>query len=400
MHLGHLNFSRPGQTTWVTHLKIVQLVYEYPQPHGPGGDLRNLSINAALSRLGAVTIVSARNALPRELPRLRRKKSRIEAAFAPETIASLVAQVEASAPDLIVIEGVLLSDIMLRLIDRGHRVILDMHNVESALQRQTDCMKRGMLAPLRYRKRWRAAFAADRHLAAAAQRVWVCSEDDAALLRQLCQAELPIDVVPNPIPPWCHGVGSLAARPTTPHALYVGHLSYPPNVAAVHRLLERIMPALTREVPDMHLHLCGHTPSARVREISQNRSDVTLTANPAQIAPHYQRAAFTMIPLNAGGGTRLKVLEALAMGLPMIATTKAVEGIAVENEKTFLQAESDADFVMAARRLISEPELCAALASAGRRFVYDNYGPDVIDAAIAQAVTSLPAAHQIERQAG
>lgn len=381
-------------------MKIVQLVYEYPQLHSSGADLRNLSNNAGLSRLGEVNIVTARDAFAKDLPQLPRKKSHIEADFSSEQIAAVVAQVEASAPDLVVVEGVLLSDIMLRLIDRGHHVILDMHNVESVLQRQTDTLKRGVFAPLRYRKRWRAAFAADQNLAAAAHRVWVCSQDDAALLQQLCQVTLPVDVVPNPIPHWCHTIEAAAARPAQPHVLFVGHLSYPPNVAAAHRLAERIMPALTAKFPTMHLELCGRAPSARIRTLCQNRADITLTANPAQIAPFYQRAAFTMIPLNAGGGTRLKVLEALAMGLPIIATAKAVEGIPIEDGKTFLRAESDADFVRAATRLLAEPELGAALAQAGRRFVCENYGPDVIDAAIAQSIANLPAAQKIERQAG
>ncbi len=123
-----------------------------------------------------------------------------------------------------------------------------------------------------------------------------------------------------------------------------------------------------------------------MRKLAKNRPGVTLVGDPPSLRSFYSGATVALIPLTEGGGTRLKVLEAMAVGLPVIATAKAVEGLAIVPDHAFLLAETDADFVDALGRLGKDKGLRTKLAENGRKYVFERHSQMTVDQAVCSAV--------------
>lgn len=353
---------------------------------GSGAILRNHALLGALSRLGHVTQIAMDDHIPRDL-RMRREENRVAVALPDAVLDRIEARIAQLEPDLVIVEGVYLAQIADRLMAAGHRLALDMHNVESLLREETGRARRGWLAPLLYNRRWQLARARESSLAQAAQLVMTCSECDARRITAL--ADLPsVHVVPNPIPAWCLDVEPPPLRADGVfNALYVGYLSYFPNFTAAKRLARSILPRLRQVLPNAELTIAGRNPIPQITAMAARLDWVSLYADPPDLAPLYAQASCALIPLTEGGGTRLKVLEAMAVGRPVIATAKAVEGLGLVDGKTYLAAECDQDFVSGCLRLARSPCLQDELVRRGREAVLDRYGPDAFFAALSAALS-------------
>ncbi|WP_187971256.1 glycosyltransferase family 4 protein [Aquibium microcysteis] len=308
------------------------------------------------------------------------------AALDPGDVAGLVEAARAGRPDFILFEGVALLDAM-REVRRALpqvKIVVDFHNLEGPLYRDVRLAR--LAAPVRpfarllLLRRLRAAAAADREAVRIADSVWTCSERDAAAVRAMGEARA-VPVVPNPIPSWCGTAGAWAERGAGRRVLFVGHLGYAPNRRAVDELVGAIMPALRQHFADAELHVGGRAPRERQARLLGAHGH-RLTADPPDMAPLYRDAAAAVMPLRQGGGTRIKALEALAVGCPVVATAKAVEGLALEDGRHFLRAETTGDFVSALSQLFQDRDLGRRLAAEGRRFVHETHG----DAARSQSV--------------
>ncbi len=366
-------------------MKIVHVVFEAPHAHSSGAALRNRAIGVSLAGLGRLSTIIVQERLPGSKQHPKRRWSYVEARLPDALTAQLADEIGRLDPDLVVVDGIFLADIAHRLLDAGRRVVVDMHNVESALLRETNLARRGWRARLFYGPRWRRAERAEARIAGTSAGLWVCSERDEHLLRGLVGSGAPMAVVPNPVPDWCTGAPPVAGS-GPPVALFVGHLAYRPNLHAAERLIARIQPQMRAAFPDARMLICGRAPGARLRALADATYGVELIGDPAELAPIYARASVALVPLTEGGGTRLKILEALAVGLPVVATAKAVEGLELAPGRTYLAAETDAQFVAAVRRLEDEPELRPRLAGAGREVVERLHSQAALDRAVARAL--------------
>lgn len=367
-------------------MRFIHIVPERPLPTGSGAQLRACAISSALAARGEVVTIVVADILAGAGLRAGRRKSFIEADLPEGVLAEILSFASPTPADTVVVEGVYLSAVARILVSRGMRVILDAHNVESDLLRQTDLARHPILARLQHRGRWRMAAEAERSLLHEVSAVWACSAMDADQLRRLSPRSAPVHVVPNPVPGW-----SLAApqrpRPDGIDALFVGHLGYRPNIIAARRLARHILPILRRSDPRARLTLAGRAPAASLRKaLERAPPDLALVADPVDLAPLYSQATMTLMPLSEGGGTRIKALEAMAAGLPVIASAKAVEGLGLVPGREYLAAESDAEFAEAALRLGKTPALREDLADRARIFAVGKHGPSAIEDAVAAAL--------------
>ncbi|RYZ40946.1 MAG: glycosyltransferase, partial [Myxococcaceae bacterium] len=158
--------------------------------------------------------------------------------------------------------------------------------------------------------------------------------------------------------------------------VFVGSMDWWPNEDAVLRLAREVWPLVSSELAPGRLMVVGRSPSASVRALENER--LVVTGSVPSVAPHLARALATAIPLRAGSGTRLKVLEAAAAGVPVVATRLAVEGLPMVEGEDVLLAESPQEFADALRRLRNDPDLCKKLAMNARRlaetFAWEGIG--------------------------
>lgn len=193
------------------------------------------------------------------------------------------------------------------------------------------------------------------------------SDAEAGTLRQM-GVKRPISVVPNGVNAPAQPLPETAER----SALFVGTLEYPPNADAARWLAEEIMPRVWAKEPNVRLRVAGfRCPGDLERTLRDKGIDVV--ENPPDITPLYRSAAIALAPLRAGGGTRLKILEALALGRPVVATQIGAEGLGLEDGKTVLLGEDPKAIATQILRLLDDQELRAELTANGRALVADNY---------------------------
>jgi polysaccharide biosynthesis protein PslH len=291
----------------------------------------------------------------------------------------LIAKIDLIRPDYVVFEGVPLlhAVIAVRRAFPSLKLIADFHNVESNLFKQFQIMRLPVvlrfLSLIVFTRNIRKAASADRALMSAVDNIWVCSEQDAVLTQKI-STEKPIYIVPNPVPSWCAEREPVVKRDNR-EILFVGHLGYKPNKNAVKELCKDIMPLLGQTQPDATLHVAGRSPGRKLAHMIK-AAGARLTGNPLDLNPIYKHAAVTAIPLRSGGGTRIKVIEALAVGLPVVATAKAVEGLGLENGTHYLAAETGNEFAIAIERVLTDKKLAKHLAETGQEMVFKRYGPE------------------------
>jgi glycosyltransferase involved in cell wall biosynthesis len=154
--------------------------------------------------------------------------------------------------------------------------------------------------------------------------------------------------------------------------VFTGSMDWYPNEDAITYFIDAILPELRREVPGLTLAVVGRDPSERLRAVCA-AAGVDVTGTVPDVRPHVAEATVYVVPLRIGGGTRLKIFEALAMGKAVVSTRVGAEGLPIVSGQHFLQADSPADFARAVVTLLKDPGRRRALGLAGRRLVEERY---------------------------
>jgi glycosyltransferase involved in cell wall biosynthesis len=155
----------------------------------------------------------------------------------------------------------------------------------------------------------------------------------------------------------------------------VGNMAYPPNRDGIRFFCDRVLPHIRAAVPDVRLTAVGQDPPAELND-RMPPGLITLTGFVDSVVPHYQSAALAVVPLRAGSGVRGKILEAMALGRPVVSTSIGCEGLDVAHGKHILIADSPSDFAACVARLLHEPRLCQQLAECGRQYAEGQHNWD------------------------
>jgi glycosyltransferase involved in cell wall biosynthesis len=162
--------------------------------------------------------------------------------------------------------------------------------------------------------------------------------------------------------------------------LFVGNLGYLPNAVGARWLCDEVVPKLG----PVRVVLAGSGPTPGTEALA-SRPGVTVVADPPTVTPYYRAATVAVVPVRAGGGTRIKVLEAFAHGCPVVSTAAGAEGLPVTDGEHLLLADSADDFAAACRRLLADPNLGAALAQRAKS-VADRFEWEPVAAGLSRLV--------------
>jgi sugar transferase (PEP-CTERM/EpsH1 system associated) len=159
--------------------------------------------------------------------------------------------------------------------------------------------------------------------------------------------------------------------------VFVGSLDWLANQDAVQHCVEDIMPLVRRLLPDVRLTLVGRNPTPAIRALD-GRDGIAVTGTVPDVTPYVREAAVFLVPLRVGGGSRLKILEALAMGRAVVSTSVGAEGLDVEDGRHLVIADAPHDFARAVADLAGDPDRRRRLGEQGRRLVEERYGWDAL----------------------
>jgi glycosyltransferase involved in cell wall biosynthesis len=165
--------------------------------------------------------------------------------------------------------------------------------------------------------------------------------------------------------------------------LLVGNLHYRPNVDAVVYFRDELLPLIQAEIPDVRLLVVGDCPPEKLRGLAGPA--IQLAGHLVSVLPAYGESALCIVPLRAGGGTRLKILEAMALGRPVVSTSAGCEGLAVSHGEHLLVGDTPQAFADHVVALLRDPTRAQQLARQARALAEDRYSWD----AIAEKLLSL-----------
>jgi len=245
-------------------------------------------------------------------------------------------------------------------------IVYDDHNAEYVLQ------ERAFRSDLRQPSRahaaaysfvqWRRLRRCEAAICRRADRVVACSAADATALQRIVPGLL-VHVVPNGV-----DTATYQPQPVPPVAslVFTGKMDFRPNVDAALWLVGDILPRIRQAWPEVTLALVGQRPGPAVARLAREPG-VTVTGRVDDVRPYIAGAAVYVAPLRMGGGTRLKLLEAMAMGAAIVSTRLGAEGLPVEAGRHLLLADDAADFANAVLSLLSDPAQRSALGREAHR---------------------------------
>jgi glycosyltransferase involved in cell wall biosynthesis len=205
--------------------------------------------------------------------------------------------------------------------------------------------------------------------------ITMVSEQDAAITRELVRGQRPVDVSPNGVDTALFTPGLAEPQPDT--LVFGGALRYEANLEAMQYFLKDVYRLIKQQRPTVQLHITGPTDSANLAALAMDES-VTLTGFVDDVRPVVARAWVSIAPILSGGGTRLKILESMALGTPVVSTSKGAEGLDVVDGEHLLIADTPEQFAAHTVQLLRDAGLRRLLADRARRLVEERYNWDEI----------------------
>lgn len=272
---------------------------------------------------------------------------------------------ETWSPDVIQMEFHVMTQYRPALASSTAPVVLTQHEPGSAASRETVALHRGVMRAIQWldARAWRRF---ERRALAAVDAVVTFTEcDRREVLRVQPVASVTCIPLATEVPSQ-----PLSAAGARPSIVFIGNFVHPPNVDAATRLVVDIFPRLEHSHPESILYIVGEGPPREL--VRHSRRRVIVAGRVPDVTPYLDAATVIAVPIRMGGGIRVKVLEALAAGKAVVASSRALEGLGVVDGEQALVAETDAEFADAIGRLLADRELRVALARRARQWACVN----------------------------
>ncbi|MBA6044758.1 glycosyltransferase family 4 protein [Pseudomonas sp. 1079] len=269
------------------------------------------------------------------------------------------------------------------LVRKSQPFVLTEHNVESALGAATyDRLPSWALPFIRY-DQWRY-MRWERRVMRQATQVVAVTDSDAQVMQGI--AGKPVPVVVNGVD--CDHFAAAHPDPSTRRVLFLGNYEYAPNVDAIEWALDEILPKVWERCPDARMSVCGFGMPGSWSERWQDPRIEWQGFVPNLLSLQSSCSVF-LAPLRHGGGSKLKVLEALAAGLPLASTEQGVSGLDLVDGLDYLAGQTAADLANAVVRLLQFPAAAAPMGEAGRAYVRRAHDWSVAASQLEQVYASL-----------
>lgn len=249
----------------------------------------------------------------------------------------------------------------------GPRAVLFQHNVEAIIWQRHASVAKDPVRRWYFREQWRRMKHFEAEECRRFDRVIAVSEADAAAIRSEYGVE-DVRSVPTGVDLEYFTAPASSAREGS-ELLFVGSMDWMPNEDGIRWFAESVFGRVRARVPDATLTIVGRTPSEKLRNLAERSPGMRLTGTVPDVRPYLARARICVVPLRIGGGTRIKIYEAMAMGIPVVSTTIGAEGLPLAHGEQLLLADTQEEQAEAIVRLLSSPEEAGRLAANALQFV-------------------------------
>jgi glycosyltransferase involved in cell wall biosynthesis len=211
---------------------------------------------------------------------------------------------------------------------------------------------------------------AERHYVNLADHVLAVSETDRKYFANYADAAK-ITVIPTGVDVDYFQPSAQEQNPS--RLVFTGSMDWLPNEDAIEYYAQSILPILRREIPQVELCVVGRKPTQRLQALAARNPGIVVTGEVDDIRPHVHGSSVYVVPLRIGGGTRIKIFEAMAMGKAVVSTPIGAEGLPVQHDKNIVLAESPAEFAGQVTRLLKDRNERERIGKAARELVEQNY---------------------------
>ena len=388
-------------------MNLLFLTPSLPHPATQGADIRNWGIISSLSKNHRISLVTfanqsgrisktlskccstikitktpKRNILQRIVTMFLSNKSDMSVRLYSAEYSMKLQDVLANETlDLIQIEGLEMAAYLAQILDYYRNqttrpvIIYDAHNAETVIQ------ERAIRSDISEPHRWITALYSMVQLRRIRKfELETCSNSDAVICvsNEDCVAlkklnhQLDPTVLPNGIFLSDYPESSRHPKIMSPRLVFSGKMDYRPNIDAAVWFANKVFPSIQKRHDKAKFIIVGQSPTRQVLNLA-NHPSITVTGDVDNIRPYIAEATVCVVPLRMGGGTRFKILEAMALCKPIVSTTIGAEGFPVTNGKDILIADTPEDLVRTIDSLLCSNEDQIILGKAGRTFVSDNY---------------------------
>lgn len=221
----------------------------------------------------------------------------------------------------------------------------------------------------------------------------VCSDADRSRALELCQ-HARVYVAPNGVDLNKFKSPASGGGSDGRTLIFTGGLNYKPNLDGIKFFLSHIFPIIQQLCPSVHLIVAGRMAHAEMAKANCSLAGIEVISDPIDMVPIFDRASVAVVPLLSGGGTRLKILEAMAMRVPVVSTSVGAEGVPYQNGRHLFIADDPHEFARAVARLLNDPYLRTELSLAARDFVVSGYDwPQITSLAIEHTLSVVAQAN-------
>ncbi len=404
--------SAPAATSVETRPSVLVVTSELPWPLNTGGHLRTFHLMKALAQRFDVKLLTSVGQFDdpgigvleehgltvrvcRKRPGRRAAElSRVASAFAKgepyvmyhrhnhSRMRDLIQrELQGGQPDIVYLDH--LDPLAFRDLFPTARLVADLHNVYSKLADRVADERHWLVS--RYLKREARLLAAvEQRIVSESAAVMAVSSQEQHEFQQLGGSN--VHLVPNGVSCETFSHMPIGRSMSPPVLLYLGALSWQPNAKAAEFLARSVMPTVLAEHPNAVLQIVGRNPGPDVTSLGQ-LPGVEIHPNVPDIGVYLEQASLLAVPLDSGGGTRLKILEGFAAGLPIVSTPIGCEGIDCQHGEHLWVAERS-DFAQAILSAIEAPNLANEYAQRGRELALNQYDWPVIGERACDAVMS------------
>ena len=247
--------------------------------------------------------------------------------------------------------------------------VLSQQNVDSAIWRRLSGETANPFYKFAYWTQQLAFQRYERVLSPKFDAVTCTSDIDAAVFQRHCAQDV-IEIIPNGVDVTHYQPDFASEVPA--HLIYIGSMDWYPNEDAVGFFVDEVLPRIQERVPDVRFSIVGGNPSGRVQKLAE-REGVVVTGRVPEIKPYFAEATVFVVPLRIGSGTRLKILEALAMGKAIVSTSVGAEGLDLRDGEEIFITDEPAAFADAVTRLLTDVPLRRQVGENGRARVEQDY---------------------------
>lgn len=266
------------------------------------------------------------------------------------------------------------------------RKVLDAHNALWLLyERLYQTMKPGPKKWLLNRD-WRLLKQYEGKICREFDSVLAVSKEDHLALNEAAGIQLDVTLIPIAVD--TEEVVPLHYHHQGDRILHIGTMFWPPNIDGILWFLKEILPLIQEEQPEVVFDIIGANPPQEIIAIGNAKHNVNVTGYVQDPIPYLENANLMVVPLRAGGGMRVKILNALGQGMPVVSTTLGCEGIAVENGVHLLVADSAQDFAASVIRLLEDRQLAQELGRRGRQLIEAKYDYRIACRALEEAYSA------------